>query len=227
MEVYLGFLVSLATAWWAVWKYFDQRKNELNDRRFNSFHRLIKELVQATDGALSLDRQMAVIFELRNFPAYKDLITRILKNFLEAIKNHDKSGILTNEINETLTYFATRPESKCKYKWYGICFFLLGLLIFGGYLISKKDSCVTCSQVVNGPDRISAFAKEFQGKYSKWPKNPAELQIFLKNNKVNFDFSPYEKLVFREIPKTTLIIHFDSYKKKGVYTGPFNVELTP
>lgn len=67
---------------WAAFQYILIKRAEEKDRNFRTYHRLIKELVQG-DGVKSedpvyLDRQVAVIYELRNFPTYYPVTLRIL-----------------------------------------------------------------------------------------------------------------------------------------------------
>ena len=49
-----------------------QRRAEAREREFQTFHRLVKDLVspEAPGGTVWEDRQAAVEFELRNFPRY-------------------------------------------------------------------------------------------------------------------------------------------------------------
>ncbi len=77
VEIYVPLLAVLLPLFGAIlgiayqaWTFLDQRKRELRDRRFEIFHRLIRDLVEAPEGqaGIKLDRQIAVVFELRNFP---------------------------------------------------------------------------------------------------------------------------------------------------------------
>jgi hypothetical protein len=58
------------------------RKREQRVHEFESYHRLIKELVQPDPESKStwIDRQVAVVYELRHFPRYYPVSHRILKN---------------------------------------------------------------------------------------------------------------------------------------------------
>ena len=56
---------------WGVYQYFNTRSKDLKVRQFDAYHRLIKELVQPdSGGATYADRQLAAVFELRDFPRY-------------------------------------------------------------------------------------------------------------------------------------------------------------
>ncbi|MBV9762857.1 MAG: hypothetical protein JO340_20020 [Acidobacteriaceae bacterium] len=48
-------------------------------RQFEIYHRLIKELVEPNDKGTYIDRQCAVVFELRRFKNYQQLTVRILE----------------------------------------------------------------------------------------------------------------------------------------------------
>lgn len=94
---------------WAVFKFSEY----LKDRRFNNYHRLIKELVdgETPDAVLRLDRQIAILFELRNYPSYYEVSERILIGLQEAGWNqHSKR--LGKEINLTLEYIRKDLLSK-------------------------------------------------------------------------------------------------------------------
>ena len=57
-----------------------QRKAEAREREFQAFHKLVRELVSpdAADGVTWIDRQAAVVFELRHFPVYYEFTERML-----------------------------------------------------------------------------------------------------------------------------------------------------
>lgn len=65
---------------WSVLQFFSVRDREARAREFETFHRLIKELVEPPpEGAgLYIDRQCAVLFELRFFPRYFPFTLRTL-----------------------------------------------------------------------------------------------------------------------------------------------------
>ncbi len=73
----IGALSLIMAGFWALWKFRDY----LKDKRFNIYHKLIDELVNEQlqpDRKIKLDRQIAIIYELRNFSAYYPVSKRIL-----------------------------------------------------------------------------------------------------------------------------------------------------
>ncbi len=62
-----------------------QRRAEGREREFQAFHRLIKELVapDPESGKAWIDRQAAVVFELRHFRRYYEFTERTLKGLRE------------------------------------------------------------------------------------------------------------------------------------------------
>lgn len=62
----------------SVFQFVAVRKAEAREREFNQYHRLIERLVSPDERGLFLDRQVAVIFELRHFPRYYECTERIL-----------------------------------------------------------------------------------------------------------------------------------------------------
>lgn len=57
-----------------------QRKAEADERQFRAFHKIVEKVVspERTDGMVYIDRQAAVVFELRHFPRYYDFTERML-----------------------------------------------------------------------------------------------------------------------------------------------------
>src|SRR5215469_1638746 len=66
---------------WSTIQQVSQRKHEAREHEFETYHRLVKELVSPdTSGApMWLDRQGAVVFELRHFPRYYEFTERMLE----------------------------------------------------------------------------------------------------------------------------------------------------
>ncbi|MEA2089090.1 MAG: hypothetical protein U9O55_04635 [Patescibacteria group bacterium] len=82
---FIGFIISILK----VLQYWNLRTKELKVKRFKIYHDyLIRNLVQpdTNDGIMKLDRQIAIIYELKNFPEYYDVSIRILKG----LKKHWK-----------------------------------------------------------------------------------------------------------------------------------------
>ena len=66
-----------AAGLWAVLKF----REYLKDKRFKTYHQLIDELVNEQrypDRVIKLDRQIAIVYELRNYPGYFSVSRRIL-----------------------------------------------------------------------------------------------------------------------------------------------------
>jgi hypothetical protein len=73
-------VVTLVTSLVLAIKYLSQRRIEIRDRRFRTYHSLIRDFVQPQGGATWLDRQIAVAYEFRNFPEYYGVTFRILRD---------------------------------------------------------------------------------------------------------------------------------------------------
>lgn len=103
--ILISVLVPLA---FQVWTYLDQKKRELKDRRFEIYHRLIRELVGASNERPFLDHQIAIVFELRNFPEYAEVTERILSGLKEGwskdSQQTDANKRLISEIDLTLEF---------------------------------------------------------------------------------------------------------------------------
>jgi hypothetical protein len=81
------------------------RQRESSDREFDKYHSLIKDLVAPNEkGVIFLDRQIAIIFELRHFPRYFECTQRILSGLKNAWSGNQSWSRLLQEIDLTLAY---------------------------------------------------------------------------------------------------------------------------
>jgi len=108
-------IVSLLLAYFAlllpIYKYLQEKRLEEKDKRFLNYHKLIDELVGGSDKNLMLDRQVAIIFELRNFKEYYPVTLRILTGLRETWshpKSIDNSKRLLEEISLTEKYIKSK-----------------------------------------------------------------------------------------------------------------------
>jgi hypothetical protein len=82
-----------------IWWYFIEKKKEEKDNRFLRYHHLIDELIWGQPWKkVMLQRQIAIIFELRNFPEYYEVTARILESLKNTWKGNER---LINEITLT------------------------------------------------------------------------------------------------------------------------------
>ena len=80
----LGIIGAAVAFIWSVIQFILVRKREETHREFEIYHRLIKELVSPDpETGLWIDRQSAVLFELRRFPRYHEHILRTLLGLRE------------------------------------------------------------------------------------------------------------------------------------------------
>ena len=93
----------------SVFQFLSMRKRESREREFDKYHALIERLVSPNkSGEVFLDRQIAVVFELRNFPRYFNCTQRILKGLREQWGAQKSWSRLTEEIGLTLHYIERR-----------------------------------------------------------------------------------------------------------------------
>jgi hypothetical protein len=90
---------------WSTTQQIIQRRAEAHERAFQAFHKLVKDLVSPDPAVrgLYLDRQAAVVFELRHFPRYYEFKERMLQALKETWKA-DQWSRLAKEIDLTLEY---------------------------------------------------------------------------------------------------------------------------
>jgi hypothetical protein len=77
----LGVLLSAAPPLGAIIQYILNKRSEANRQQFETYHSLIKQLVEREDPTqpMRLDRQIAVVYELKNFKRYFPVTLRILR----------------------------------------------------------------------------------------------------------------------------------------------------
>jgi len=115
--VALGILgTAIGFLWSAILVVIDHRK-ESQSKEFEAYHRLVKELVtpDAETGSTRIDRQAAVIFELRNFPRYYDYTGRMLVHLRQTWSDNSPSKWpqLLTEIELTLSHIAKVRRKRC------------------------------------------------------------------------------------------------------------------
>ncbi|MDD3897276.1 MAG: hypothetical protein PHU04_05590 [Candidatus Peribacteraceae bacterium] len=80
VTVLLTAISLISAAFWALFQYGQKNK----DKRFSTYHDLVDQLVNEQrnpDRIIKLDRQIAVVYELRNFKNYFPVSIRILNGF--------------------------------------------------------------------------------------------------------------------------------------------------
>jgi hypothetical protein len=88
----------------SVFQFLSVKKRESREREFDKYHGLIQNLVSPEkSGAVFLDRQIAVVFELRNFPRYFECTQRIL-NGLKRDWQQIAPARLMDEIDLTIIH---------------------------------------------------------------------------------------------------------------------------
>ncbi|TAK57000.1 hypothetical protein EPO17_03155 [Patescibacteria group bacterium] len=98
----IGIIITFISGIWALLKL----REYLKDKRFKTYHELIDEMVNETrnpDRVIKLDRQVAIIFELRNFTSYYPVTRRILTDLKIAWENQPRA---ITEIDLTLDFIS-------------------------------------------------------------------------------------------------------------------------
>ena len=111
----LGVILALLPIAWVAVQYIVIKKAEDRRARFITYHDLIKHLVESENPnvPIRLDRQIAVIYELRNFRDYFPVTVRILKGLkstwssLEPPVNRNR---LMEEIDLTIEHIEKKTD---------------------------------------------------------------------------------------------------------------------
>jgi hypothetical protein len=102
----LGVLGAAFAFIWSAIQFIWLRRREQQTHEFEAFHHLIKNLVSPDDNTKSMwiDRQIAVVFELKHFPRYYEVTVRILRGLREKWITEVVNTRLIEEIDLTLDY---------------------------------------------------------------------------------------------------------------------------
>ena len=98
----IAVLLTAITGFWALLKL----REYLKDKRFTTYHQLIDDLVNETknpEKIIKLDRQIAIIFELRNYSSYYPVTKRILMDLKELWAEQPRA---IKEIDFTLDFIS-------------------------------------------------------------------------------------------------------------------------
>ena len=105
-------ICAVITLIFAMYKYYIERRTELFWKEFESFHKLIKELVEpSSEGqSMKLDRQIIIIFELKHYKRYYPVSLRILKR-LKVSWNKPEVKDIIDEIDITIKHIENTGDS--------------------------------------------------------------------------------------------------------------------
>jgi hypothetical protein len=109
----LGIVFGVIPTVWAIIQFILNKRAEEKRLQFETYHKLIKQLVEREDPNLPmrLDRQIAIIFELRDFKHYFPVTLRIfkgLKNDWAEYGPVDKRQRLIEELDLAITFIAKK-----------------------------------------------------------------------------------------------------------------------
>ena len=95
---------------WGAFSYILIKKKEAEYLQFKTYHDLIRQLVEPEKpgSAIYLDRQIAIIFELREFKKYYPVTLRILQGLKETWTKSDASPRLRKELDLALEFLVKR-----------------------------------------------------------------------------------------------------------------------
>lgn len=109
LSVVVAVMIPAVAGLWVLAQFVANRAADAAQKRFENYHRLIKDLV-APDPAGSgpyLDRQVAVVYELRHFKRYRKVTVRILRGLRATwAKTYPPDNRLLKEIDLTLEYLS-------------------------------------------------------------------------------------------------------------------------
>lgn len=118
LSITVAILLAVVPAVWTFIRYLGLKNRELQFERFKIYHQLIKDLVQpeAKGESMMIDRQIVIVFELRNFADYFELTLRTLQGLKRQWDTgHPQFARLIDEMDRTIKFIQkkhkkTQPE---------------------------------------------------------------------------------------------------------------------
>lgn len=94
---------------WLAFQYIFQKRQEQKNLQFMTYHKLIQELVEGEDPKcpMRLDRQLAVVFELRRFMEYYEPSLRILRGLRDSWSGTNYERLI-EEMDATIAWMESR-----------------------------------------------------------------------------------------------------------------------
>ncbi|MCG7488890.1 hypothetical protein MHN79_05265 [Vibrio sp. Of14-4] len=96
----LAFFVTFIGAAWAAYKYFDLKNREERRHDYKAYHELISAF---TDGA-TLEKQMVILYELRNYRRYFEITKELLEHLLIRMERENADSQLIKLTKSTLVF---------------------------------------------------------------------------------------------------------------------------
>jgi hypothetical protein len=92
---------------------YSTRGRDQNLKEFENYYKLIKELVQPESDGMCVDRQTAIIYELRHFKRYYAFSYRTMIGLYEKWKEvPDQFPRLLDECERTIEFLKTKTNEK-------------------------------------------------------------------------------------------------------------------
>jgi hypothetical protein len=109
----LTLLGTMAAFVFGAFKFFHERRETHHWKQFEAFHKLVRELVEpvSQEQPLYLDRQCAVVYELRHFKRYYPYSLRMLKRLREKWCNTDTVGPLIAEMDLAIAFIQSQVRT--------------------------------------------------------------------------------------------------------------------
>jgi hypothetical protein len=108
----IGLVIAAIPIVWGILQYLLQKRTELKDARFETYHKVIQRIVESEDPGRSvkLDRQLASIFELRKFPEYYEPSIRIIDGLKLSWASHEGTPLvrIREEMDATLLWMTKK-----------------------------------------------------------------------------------------------------------------------
>lgn len=118
-SAFLSVIIPLFVIAFSAWEYTESRKSETKQNTFENYHLIVERFTGGDKGSVFVI--VANIFELRNYPEYKEVSLKILKD-MKLNWSTTRIPLIEMEIDATMHYLKNltlknKKNAECKNWW--------------------------------------------------------------------------------------------------------------
>lgn len=110
-SAFLGVVIPLCVIAFSAWEYTEARKFESKQNTFENYHLIVERFAGGEKGSVFVI--VANIFELRNYPEYREVSLEILKD-MKLNWQSTRISLIEKEIDETMKYLKSLDTQEKK-----------------------------------------------------------------------------------------------------------------
>lgn len=110
LGIIIPIVLAIASALWSFLSYMALKRKEVHEKRLHLYHDLVNRLVSPTQSGAGpfLQCQIAIVYELTNFPEYDPVTNRILQGLKDNWESNADNARLIKEISTAIQTIRNR-----------------------------------------------------------------------------------------------------------------------